>query len=327
MEGYSFYACLNFYPPHKKIYMFKKLQKMGALASLMLAANANAQVWTTDTSTKSVFTYPADANMVVGAEANNDTKSSRVFIKYGNTQKGLTIANAQGKVKLQLANNGELSVDRLKISEITQLNGPTYFDGACTASSTFDFQNGLRTNTIEVKATDRSYPDCVTIDGTNNLMKLKVSGYRGLKPFTFEASKFIFSNGKVGIGVTNPTVALDIVGDIRCQGNVDLISMNSQSINVENLAAKDITMDMKNAADYVFDANYDLKSLSEVEKFVNEHHHLPGMPSAAEMDANGVSVSKMSNLLLEKIEELTLHMIQLEKENAQLKAKFESLGK
>jgi hypothetical protein len=103
--------------------------------------------------------------------------------------------------------------------------------------------------------------------------------------------------------------------------------MNSQSINVENLAAKDITMDMKNAADYVFDANYDLKSLSEVEKFVNEHHHLPGMPSAAEMDANGVSVSKMSNLLLEKIEELTLHMIQLEKENAQLKAKFESLGK
>ncbi|MBQ8020804.1 MAG: hypothetical protein IJ263_10440, partial [Paludibacteraceae bacterium] len=76
---------------------------MGALASLMLAANANAQVWTTDTSTKSVFTYPADANMVVGAEANNDTKSSRVFIKYGNTQKGLTIANAQGKVKLQLA--------------------------------------------------------------------------------------------------------------------------------------------------------------------------------------------------------------------------------
>ena len=300
---------------------------MGALASLMLAVTANAQVWRTDTSTKSVFTSPADANMVVGANADATTQSSRVFIKYGNTQKGLTIANAQGKVKLQLANNGELSVDRLKISEITQLNGQTYFDGACTAYSTFDFMNGLRTNAIQVKATDRSYPDCVTIDGTNDLMKLKVSGYRGLKPFTFEASKFIFSNGKVGIGVTNPTVALDIVGDIRCQGNVDLISMNSQSINVENLAAKDITMDMKNAADYVFDANYDLKSLSEVEKFVNEHHHLPGMPSAAEMDANGVSVSKMSNLLLEKIEELTLHMIQLEKENAQLKAKFESLGK
>ncbi len=299
---------------------------MGALASLMLAVTANAQTWQTDQTSKSVYTYPADVNLVVGAEANNDTKSSRVFIKYGNTQKGLTIANAQGDVKLQLANNGELSVDRLKVSGRTQLNGVTHFNGACTASSTFDF-NGLRTNAIEVKATNSSFQDRVTIDGTNDLMKLKVYGYSGLKPFTFEASKFIFSNGKVGIGVTNPTVALDIVGDIRCQGNVDLISMNSQSINVESLAAKDITMDMKNAADYVFDANYDLKSLSEVEKFVNEHHHLPGMPSAAEMDANGVSVSKMSNLLLEKIEELTLHMIQLEKENAQLKAKFESLGK
>jgi hypothetical protein len=51
------------------------------------------------------------------------------------------------------------------------------------------------------------------------------------------------------------------------------------------------------------------------------------MPSAAEMDANGVSVSKMSNLLLEKVEELTLHMIKLEKEIAALKAKVESLSK
>ena len=61
--------------------------------------------------------------------------------------------------------------------------------------------------------------------------------------------------------------------------------------------------------------------------YVNEHKHLPGMPSAAEMDANGVSVSKMSNLLLEKVEELTLHMIKLEKENAALKARVQELEK
>ncbi len=313
--------------------MFKKLQKMGALASLMLAVTANAQVWKTDTSTKSVFTSPADANMVVGANADATTQSSRVFIKYGSTQNGLTIANASGDINLQLKKNGDLDIKKgLIVDGKTNLgkltvSGNADFKGtiACKYSGSF---NGLTTrNGLNVGSSTSETKDYVSISGPNDEMKLKVYGYSGLKPFTFEASKFIFSNGKVGIGVTNPTVALDIVGDIRCQGNVDLISMNSQSINVENLAAKDITMDMKNAADYVFDANYDLKSLSEVEKFVNEHHHLPGMPSAAEMDANGVSVSKMSNLLLEKIEELTLHMIQLEKENAQLKAKFESLGK
>lgn len=313
--------------------MFKKLQKMGALASLMLAVTANAQVWKTDTSTKSVFTSPADANMVVGANADATTQSSRVFIKYGSTQNGLTIANASGDINLQLKKNGDLDIKKglivdgkTKLGKLT-VNGNADFKGTivCNYSGSF---NGLTTsNGLSVGSSTSEAKNYVSISGANDEMKLSVSGYSGLKPFTFEASKFIFSNGKVGIGVTNPTVALDIVGDIRCQGNVDLISMNSQSINVENLAAKDITMDMKNAADYVFDAKYELKSLSEIEKFVNEHHHLPGMPSAEEMDANGVSVSKMSNLLLEKIEELTLHMIQLEKENAQLKAKFESLGK
>lgn len=305
---------------------------MGALASLMLAVTANAQTWQTDQSTNSVYTYPSDANMVVGATPTDWTQSSRIFIKYGSTQNGLTIANASGQTKLQLKNNGELTVADLTVSGYTDLenldvNGTTEFNGSINARSSCYFHQALTSNGLNVASSSLNYNDNVNISGLNGYMKMSVSGYGGLKPFTFEASKFVFSNGNVGIGVTNPTVALDIVGDIRCQGNVDLISMSSQSINVENLAAKDITMDMKNAADYVFDANYDLKSLSEVEKFVNEHHHLPGMPSAAEMDANGVSVSKMSNLLLEKIEELTLHMIQLEKENAQLKAKFESLGK
>jgi hypothetical protein len=77
----------------------------------------------------------------------------------------------------------------------------------------------------------------------------------------------------------------------------------------------------------VFDENYDLKSLSEVESYVKENKHLPGIPSAEEIEQNGVSLSKMSNMLLEKVEELTLHLIRLEKENAELKAKFESLEK
>jgi hypothetical protein len=49
------------------------------------------------------------------------------------------------------------------------------------------------------------------------------------------------------------------------------------------------------------------------------------VPSAAEMEAEGISVSQMSNILLEKVEELTLHMIQLQKENAQLKQEMENM--
>ncbi len=75
-----------------------------------------------------------------------------------------------------------------------------------------------------------------------------------------------------------------------------------------------------NWADYVFADNYVLKPLSEVENYIHENKHLPGIPSANEVVENGIDLATMDAKLLEKIEELTLHMIQMEKEIKQLKA-------
>ena len=75
-----------------------------------------------------------------------------------------------------------------------------------------------------------------------------------------------------------------------------------------------------NWADFVFADNYNLQPLSEVESFIKQHKHLPGVPSADEVVANGLDLATMDAKLLEKIEELTLHMIQLEKEVNTLKA-------
>lgn len=72
-------------------------------------------------------------------------------------------------------------------------------------------------------------------------------------------------------------------------------------------------------ADYVFADQYKLQSLEEVEKFVKANKHLPGVPSAEEVSQNGIDVAKMDAKLLEKIEELTLHMIALKKELHALK--------
>jgi hypothetical protein len=72
--------------------------------------------------------------------------------------------------------------------------------------------------------------------------------------------------------------------------------------------------------DYVFDKNYKLKPLQEVEKFIKENHHLPEMPSAKELDEKqGVEVSKMLTKQQQKIEELTLYLIELKKEIDHLK--------
>ncbi len=80
------------------------------------------------------------------------------------------------------------------------------------------------------------------------------------------------------------------------------------------------------APDYVFYKDYDLKTLNEVENYITKEGHLPNIPSAKEMEANGLLLKEMNLKLLEKIEELTLYTINqekrinsLEQENNELK--------
>ncbi|PCI93424.1 MAG: hypothetical protein COB15_16445 [Flavobacteriales bacterium] len=85
------------------------------------------------------------------------------------------------------------------------------------------------------------------------------------------------------------------------------------------LKVKEIFVQTNVWADYVFDKDYELKSLYEVEQFIDENKHLPGIPTEEEVQEEGVNVANMNVLLLEKVEELTLHMIQFRKELDELK--------
>lgn len=171
---------------------------------------------------------------------------------------------------------------------------------------------------LSQSAVNHSYSpklNCAYVDSMNAWV-FNTSSYPGADAeryygITFKASSFNFDKGDMVVN-----------GKITCKEELNVVALNASNIKTD-----DINVNMNNAADYVFDEDYDLKPLSEVEAFVKENKHLPGIPSAAEMAENGVSVSAMSNKLLEKVEELTLHMIRLEKENAALKAKVELLSK
>jgi hypothetical protein len=80
-------------------------------------------------------------------------------------------------------------------------------------------------------------------------------------------------------------------------------------------------------SDKVFADSYQLRTLSEVETFINKNKHLPDVPSATEVVEKGVDVGKMDALLLQKIEELTLYMIELKKSNEQLRKELNELKK
>ena len=79
---------------------------------------------------------------------------------------------------------------------------------------------------------------------------------------------------------------------------------------------------IKDWADYVFAKDYPLKSLTEVEEFIDVNHHLPEIPSATEVEKTGISLGDMQSKLLLKVEELTLYMIQQNKTIETLQAKL-----
>ena len=103
----------------------------------------------------------------------------------------------------------------------------------------------------------------------------------------------------VGIGTTNPTSKLSVNGNIR---------------------AKEIVVET-GWADFVFDEKYKLSNLDSVETYIKLNKHLPGIPSANEIGTNGLKVGEVQTKMMEKIEELTLYVIELKKEIELLKAK------
>jgi len=114
------------------------------------------------------------------------------------------------------------------------------------------------------------------------------------------------SGGKLGVGTANPAYTLDVIGTIR---------------------ANEIKVDLK-GADFVFDNDYKLMSLIELEKFIKEQKHLPEVAPAKEMKENGTNLGNLNSMLLQKMEEMTLYIIEqnkkiekLEKEMIEIKKK------
>lgn len=138
----------------------------------------------------------------------------------------------------------------------------------------------------------------------------------------FHAAEYNFDFNAFGVTETG---IMNVNGKIVCKEEIRVTEVNTDKINTKGINAKEINVEMGHAADYVFDEEYDLKSLGEVEEYVKKNKHLPGIPSASEFKENGMNVSETSNLLLEKIEELTLYMIRLQKEVEQLKEENNAL--
>jgi hypothetical protein len=114
----------------------------------------------------------------------------------------------------------------------------------------------------------------------------------------------IAPNGNIGVGIANPTVALDVLGIVR---------------------AHEMKVCLNQGCDYVFADDYKLMNLTDLNNFIKANKHLPDVAPAAEMEAEGINLSEMNMLLLRKIEEFTLYIIGQEEQMQNMQKRLSEL--
>jgi len=178
--------------------------------------------------------------------------------------------------------------------------------GASTGGYNIDFstwrdivgdQIGAR---IRAERTNIYYPNNALVQATDFVFYTS----DGLDQASLQERMRINYQGNIGIGTAKPKYKLAVEGTI---------------------GARKVKVTQESWADFVFDAAYKLPSVYETEQYILQHKRLPGIPSEAEVKEKGVDVGEMNKLLLQKIEEQMLYIIELRKEvDALKKANVES---
>ena len=176
---------------------------------------------------------------------------------------------------------GNLLLDAFNYGEESGI----FFRQEFSPNGAYHTETYLRNMSIRMKKLYHSYIDVMDI-----------SAYGGIIFGTAAQDRvFISQSGKVGIGTFDLTAELTVNGKIDC----------------EEIEVKDIS------ADHVFKKDYNLRSLEKVESFIKENGHLPDVAPANET-VKGVKLSEFNSLLLQKIEELTLYIIEQDKKIEEL---------
>jgi hypothetical protein len=140
-----------------------------------------------------------------------------------------------------------------------------------------------------------------------------------------------FFNGQVGIGTVTPVAILDI----KAQNSDPALIVRASDASIQFIVKANGYVEARDVLvktgviipDYVFEKDYDLMSLTEVEKYISENKHLPEVPSASDVKDNGLNIAEMNAVMLKKIEELTLYVIKLQKQNDAMQEEIDILKK
>jgi hypothetical protein len=219
---------------------------------------------------------------VISIADNNPVQTSRIYFDVENAKMGIGA--------IPTANDGKVLVSYNSSTGNPQM---TVKESVLGDYARFEFANSGAERVWHIAG--QNVAGAGTTNRANDILNIWNSGWGDLMSFR--------GDGRIGIWTTTPATgyALSVNGKIICE---------------------ELKVQLSGSwPDYVFSDNYSLMSLAGVESFIRSYHHLPGIPNALQIEKDGISVGEMQKKMMEKIEELTLYIIQQQKEIDALKAK------
>ncbi len=212
--------------------------------------------------------------------------------------------------------------------------------GTTSSTNTFLLRNSNLDTIIRVRDDGRmgigyngtTYGRTINLGGTGINFYTSNEAAFGGAVFPTDTSLVIWSNsnnnnylvlqpswGNTGVGTYTPNAKFHLNGAGLIGNNSQRIATGYEwSVDGEIMCENLVMQNSTSWPDYVFENGYKLMTLAELEESINKNKHLPNVPSAADIEKNGINMSVMTKAHMEKIEELTLYIIQLKKEIDQL---------
>jgi len=250
-----------------------------------------------------VVNYGNGVNSAVAArfETYNEDWGLTTGAKIGMIMTDISAGAEDGSLYFQTRGDGTLA-ERMRISSAGNVgigtDSPSY-----TLHSHTEHSDGIA-GYFHNSGMSGTSTSLIAKGGANNASaNFQVQDYNGNPDFT------VLGNGDVGIGTPSPSSRLEVSGgDIRVAGGSFIDDGTSL-----------------NAPDYVFEEGYQLMPLSQLREYVEKRKHLPGMPTATEIRENGLNISQFQMRLLEKIEELTLHLLDQQRRISELQRELDGV--
>ncbi len=195
--------------------------------------------------------------------------------------------------------------------------GQVFFD---PGTGKFHYRNTASTTGVGSNLSLFNYPLVITKDGNTAIGN-------GASVQDPQAKLHVFETAIIGPLLTSTELTAfnnAVTGGAACTGGS---SYRLKLFVNGTAAAKEFRCHLTQWCDYVFEPSYELKPLEEVESFIKANKHLPEVPSESEVKDKGMAVGEMMQVHMKKIEELTLYMIELKKENKALAAEVARLKK